>query len=219
MESAWLSDLIREIQLIGMSSRPFEPPPSTTMQALERLSPPLYPFEEAIGRYLLLRLLVQLGRFSNERLVCLKSGWAEDLITARDWRSFKQECLQSISAGVNTEETPDESLVRRATEVILTNIRSVTVVTLARRLTCHRRTLERAFRRVRNQSVHQFVVRLRTQAAIDLLVKTDLKCEAIARDVGFRSRTTLNAAVKQTTGYTPRQLRASAAAGRVARRN
>ena len=189
------------------------------MQALERLSPPLYPFEEAIGRYLLIRLLAQLGRFSNERLVCLKSEWAEDLITAPDWQSFKQECLESISFRSDAKELHDETLVRRATDVILGNIRDVTVVTLAGTLRCHRRTLERAFRRVRDQSVHDFILRVRTQSAIELLTTTSLKCESIAREVGFRSRTTLNVAVKQMTGRTPRQLRTATVPGKVAKQD
>ena len=140
-------------------------------------------------------------------MVCLKSGWAANLITAPDWHSFKHECLQTISSRSTVKEPQDESLVRRATEIIQSNVRGVTVVTLASALGCHRRTLERAFRRVRDEWLHHFLMLVRTQVAVELLTQTDWTCEAIARDVGFRSRTTLNVAVKQTTGRTPHQLR------------
>ena len=215
MYSGWLDDLIRDVQLLGASPKPFDSSLAATLQALERLSPPPHPFEEAIGRHLLIRLLARLGRFSNDRLVCLKSGWAERLITADDWQSFKQECVQSISAESNAEATRDNILVRRATDVIRMNIRDVTVITLARELRCHRRTLERAFRRVQDQSVHHFVVQLRAKAAIELLTTTNLTSESVARNVGFRSRTTLHVVLKQMTGRTPRELRTGSASGKV----
>ncbi len=213
MSSPWLSDLIREIQLLGLPSSAAQLPLVLT-EGLERLSPPRHEFEDAIGRYLLIRLLAQRGRLSYIGVAGPRTRWAEDLLTARDWQAFKHECLQSLS--VTAPETHDERLVHAASSIIQRQIRDVSIASLARTLGCHRRTLERAFRRARNRSLHTHLIEVRPQVAGGLLTQTSLTCNAIAREVGFRSRTTLNLAVRRLTGRTPSQLRQTAADGTAA---
>jgi AraC-like DNA-binding protein len=56
-------------------------------------------------------------------------------------------------------------------------------------------------------SVHQFLTQLRLRRAIELLATTDIKVEAIARLVGYRSKASLYRHLKESTNRLPRQIR------------
>jgi AraC-like DNA-binding protein len=176
---------------------------------IHRLPLPSDPLAHAICRQLIVRVVELVGRLpgSAHDGLCPRCGW----LIASDWQVFLQGASDFITNDCGRLIPADKQLVERARQAISDRLREhITVDLLAKQLGCHRRTLERAFRTVSGDSVHSTILRRRTQEAIRLLRCTDLKVEAVAVEVGFRSRTSLRVAVRRATGQTPGQLRRSA---------
>lgn len=82
-----------------------------------------------------------------------------------------------------------------------------TLVSLARSVACHPRTLERHFTAAWGTTVAECLRDIRVAAAVQLLTHSDMKIEAIPGLVGFRSRSGFYAAVRKATGVSPLTLR------------
>ena len=78
---------------------------------------------------------------------------------------------------------------------------------IARQVGCSVPALYRHFNRVTGQTPRQYAIQMRIERAIDLLRRTDWKVEAIAREVGWRSKTNLHAAFVRRIGTSPGQVR------------
>jgi LacI family transcriptional regulator len=74
---------------------------------------------------------------------------------------------------------------------------------VAREVAVPRRTLEAAFRRNLNSTIHEQIVRARVERAKRLLVTTDLDMTALAISAGFNSRTRLSISFRKFAGTTP----------------
>lgn len=85
--------------------------------------------------------------------------------------------------------------------------RKVTVANLAPRIGVHRVHLSRAFRRYRDESMHQALRRRRVDAACRRLVETDVELAVLALDVGFSDQAQFSRAFKHITGTTPGAVR------------
>lgn len=72
---------------------------------------------------------------------------------------------------------------------------------------CHKRKAERVFRAELGESMHSYLLRRRIDKAMQMIRQTDLKIEAIAHAVGFRSRTSLYRALRPVTNEKPSALR------------
>jgi len=82
---------------------------------------------------------------------------------------------------------------------------------LAAEFGCSPSLLRRRFAEESGESLVRYRSRTRIVAAIRLLTTTDLKIEAIAREVGWMSKKDLYAHVKRATGLTPGDVRQSSA--------
>lgn len=63
--------------------------------------------------------------------------------------------------------------------------------------------LKFGFRKIFNCSIHQFVIAARMNHALELLVNTEKKLLAIARECGYRHLSTFIGAFKNQQGCTP----------------
>lgn len=78
---------------------------------------------------------------------------------------------------------------------------------LARRLACSPSHLSRSFKRARGQTLRAYQADLRLKEALRQLRETDLKVEAVAIDVGYRSKKDFYRIVRVRLGCTPGELR------------
>lgn len=78
---------------------------------------------------------------------------------------------------------------------------------LAREVGCSVPVLHRAFSRATGRSMRQYAIQLRVDRAIELLQQTDWKVEAIAREVGWKSKKDLHVALARRVGATPTDVR------------
>jgi AraC-like DNA-binding protein len=78
---------------------------------------------------------------------------------------------------------------------------------IARQVGCSVPALYRHFNRATGLTPRQYAIQRRIERAIDLLRRTDWKVEAIAREVGWRSKTNLHAAFVRRIGASPGQVR------------
>jgi AraC-like DNA-binding protein len=210
MQSTYITSVVRDIQLLAGREPGDESIRASARDVIQRLIDPVNPVEDALLRQLVLKIVVRMGDSRNRLMIppdCDSRSFIQWLL-APQWRDFALGALSSLSIDNPTVPSGAMELVRRAAQSVRFQVRgNLNVDVLAKQSFCHRRTLERAFRQVMGSSVHEFIVRERTLEAIRLIKSTDLKLEAVAFEVGFRSRTTLRRAIKATTGLTPAQLR------------
>jgi AraC-like DNA-binding protein len=82
----------------------------------------------------------------------------------------------------------------------------VTAPDLAREVGCSVPVLRRAFTRATGMSLRQYAIQLRVDLATDLLCRTDWKLDAVAREVGWKSKKDLHVAFVRR-GTTPGRVR------------
>jgi len=87
------------------------------------------------------------------------------------------------------------------------HMKSWTVEAVARRVGCNRTDLEAAFRRRGLPSVHAYLVSCRIDAAKNLLRTTAWRVQEIAKEVGYRSKTSLFEQFRRAVGISPEQYR------------
>ena len=137
------------------------------------------------------------------------------------------ELLDALMAGVSCNEQelllePTEVIVRRSTDVLAVDDRDLAgamrfirenasqpigVQDVAKHISVSRSTLNRKFRSVFERSVHDEILRVRLDRAIELLSGTDLPLAAVAERACFRHREYFGAVFKTKTGMTPNQYR------------
>lgn len=84
---------------------------------------------------------------------------------------------------------------------------------IARKLHVEPGILRRRFKAVEGMSLRQYQERLRVDAAVALLEDTDLKVEAVARQIGYASKKELYRLLRRHVGRTPQQIRMRRGAG------
>ena len=117
---------------------------------------------------------------------------------------------------------PTEVVVRRSTDVLAVEDRDLAaamrfirenasqqigVQHVAKHVSVSRSTLNRKFRRVFERSVHDEILRVRLDRAMELLSETDLPLPAVAEKAGFRHREYFGVVFKAKVGMTPNQYR------------
>jgi LacI family transcriptional regulator len=75
-----------------------------------------------------------------------------------------------------------------------------------------RTVLQRKFRKAVGRSIHEEIVRLRLNRAIELLNDTTLQIKAIAQKSGFKSQAYMTAVFRERLGRTPGSYRSYVAA-------
>jgi AraC-like DNA-binding protein len=104
---------------------------------------------------------------------------------------------------------------RRAQAYIQIHFRDrIALPNLARELRCASKHLRRSFKDLTGLSVREYQAELRFREALRLLEHTDLKIEAIAREVGHNSKKGLYRVVQQRVGRTPLDFRKHCRSGR-----
>jgi AraC-like DNA-binding protein len=163
------------------------------------------PITEAVLRQ---RMFLAVWRAARLLARCDVSCRFCNWLSTVDWHEFSHEFVKLFSDATPYRVSRENTLAHKASEMIRATFRSqISVDSLATQLACHRRTLERTFRRAYGVSVHSFIVEVRTREAVSLLTNTDLKVAAVAIEVGFRSRTSLRTAIVRATGRAPGELR------------
>lgn len=95
-----------------------------------------------------------------------------------------------------------------ATEILRTQFRTTwTLDALARRVNSNRTDLERGVRTLTGRTVHDYLTQSRVVAAQHLLRTTIWSCEAVSREVGYRSKTSFYANFRLVLGMTPDEYR------------
>jgi AraC-like DNA-binding protein len=96
-----------------------------------------------------------------------------------------------------------------ARELVDENFRdaTLTVSKLARRLNCHRISLNRSFREAYGVNLSEYIMSLRQQEALRLIRDSDLPFKEVALCSGFSSPGYFIQRIRKTTGMTPGELR------------
>ncbi len=211
MRMQWVSAVVRDAQVLAGEGLPHSLLPHEAVRLfVQRLTPPTDIVECAILSYLMVQVLAKLeAPFAKGQDLCKELSH----LSLINWSGFQRR-LSTWFASSRQLVSSDAVLVRAARDYIREQIgSSISVSQLSAELHCHKRTLERAFRRTAHQSVHAVVLMLRTLEAIHLLISTDDKIDAIAFEVGIRSRTTLRVAIANATGLSPSELRRVCSSG------
>ena len=85
--------------------------------------------------------------------------------------------------------------------------KNIRVEDLLRSVPLSRRVLEARFRKALNRTPHQEILRVRTNAARDLLLETDMPLSQISEALGIEHPEYLSVFFKKETGLTPREYR------------
>jgi AraC-like DNA-binding protein len=224
VRSPWLSDTVRECQSLLNESLDKGPNqlPSTANAFLERLSPPRTPVERLVQRGMLLEVAVQFGHaahatFHRQHAKTLKAaepcgfipsvtleGWPGDL-TKSPAEAFRRWAGRYAAAFRAAHRL---SLAREAEQYVMQHFRSPIVASdLAKRLDCSTVFLRRTFQELTGRSLLEYQSELRLRTALRLLAETDWKVEAIASDVGYRSKKDLYRMVQTHLHCTPLEYR------------
>jgi AraC-like DNA-binding protein len=137
-------------------------------------------------------LWAHVGRFANWRD-------SDPRLAFRDW-------LDTFFAGAAREHPPD-SAVRAAQIIQREPARSWTVLALANAVDARPTVLRRDFQQRFGMRLSSYVHLTRVMRAVPLL-RTSAKVEAVAWEVGYRSKKDLYAALSRWAGSTPTDLRA-----------
>lgn len=176
-------------------------PPETVA---ERLA-----MDSCIARMLLKTFVVALPQSPSlsraaclSAVACLAGAYIERPVAESDPR----EWLGGLAD--NLLDQTDQRVEVRAKRWLDSNFsEQVTRPLLALRLNVHTNLLDRTFRRAYGLTIRQYLSRVRIDEGLRLLRHTDIKVEAIAHMVGYRSKKNFYVAVKRVTGLKPSQLR------------
>ena len=222
--SQWLSETVRECQALLSKSLHVGPNYLPAMAAgfIDRLAEPQTPVERLVQRGLLLEVAVQFGHAvhttfhqqhgddqpSMEACGFIPSaavdGWPRDLATspAEAFRRWSHRYANSFRA------THPLSCAREAEEYLKQHFREpVAASNLAEQLSCPGGFLRRTFKQLTGKSLLEYQSELRLRAALRLLSDSDLKMEAIAGEVGYRSKKDLYRVVQAHLHCTPLEYR------------
>lgn len=109
-------------------------------------------------------------------------------------------------------DLPDEEVEKMymAKNIITKNIaESCSIITLAQQVGTNECYLKRNFKKVFGDSVYQYLLHERMEKARDLLLNTDKKISAIAKEIGYKNASHFSVAYKKHYGVLPNQERGS----------
>ena len=218
----WLLAFVNECQvLVGSMALNRAPRDPQQLKALlSRLPAPSNTFERVIGRCVLLEILTR-RRQDQSRTGKQRSRIADrPPVIEFCLAPLRQRGTWDISHGIERLLRVEVDVLRGASAAagagLAMNARrfidshykeNATDARVARALGVSRVALERAFKRVYGQSVHDYLSDVRFARAQHLLQSSDLKVSAIAIEVGYKSHKDLYRLIKARTGMTPRGLR------------
>ena len=231
LRSHWLSENVRACQGLLSQSLHIGPNylPGMAATFIEALPAPATPVERLVQRGLLLELAVQFGHAAHTTFhrqhpddqpdaaqcgfmpALAVDGWPRDLATSpgeafRRWSRRYAEAFR---------ETHPHSCAREAEEYLKQHFRSpISALNIADQLSCPPAFLRRTFKQLTGKSLLEYQSQLRLRAALRLLSDTDLKMEAIALEVGYRSKKDLYRVVQTHLSCTPLEYRQAHRKGR-----
>jgi len=233
VRSDWLSETVRECQgLLNNSLRagPHELP-ALAGAFLDRLAEPRTPVERLVQRGLLLEVAVQFGHAAHVAFhrdhpgaalaigACgflpsaAVEGWPRDLAKspAEAFRRWAGRYATAFRAAHRL------SCAREAEHYMAQHFRSpIAAPALARRLDCSTVFLRRTFKEHTGRTLLEYQSELRLRMALRLLAETELKMEAIAREVGYSSKKDLYRVVQAHLHCTPLEYRKAKSPSRAA---
>jgi AraC-like DNA-binding protein len=210
----WLQAVVRETQIMARCA--LKPDPVDITLAAERffcaLPAPRTPLEIILLRGFVMltagELLRRLSKPSKaQRELFMEWYQATDVPALR--AAFLSAIRTSTLARDPARTINSSPIVDEATRMLHAQLeRPWTAVLLAKATASHPRTLERHFHRYLGLSVGRYLQKARLEEAIRLLSTSDFKVEAVARMVGFKSRSGLHQALIRATGSSARLIRA-----------
>ena len=117
--------------------------------------------------------------------------------------------------GINVRESTDilaidDELISEALYFIRQNACNyIQVEDVSRHCSVSRSTLEKRFKSILNQSVHNEIAKIQLKKACELLVETTLPLKTVAEKSGFSTVQYMTMKVKEKTGKTPKNYRLS----------
>ena len=219
----WLLAFLNECQVLvgSLSLNRSLGDPEQLKALLATLPPPRNTFEGVIGRCVLFEILTR-GRQGPSRARKKRPSTGETLpviefcLAPLRQRPAASDLVQGVEPFLRmgaavlraTNAAHDAGLAMNARVFIDEHYReNATDARVARALGVSRLVLERAFKRVYGQSVHDYLSDVRFARAQDLLRSSDLKVSAVAVEVGYKSHKNLYRLIKARTGMTPIRLR------------
>jgi len=224
MRSHWLMETVRECQGL-LSSSPFLGPnhlPKTASAFLARLEAPQTPVEKLLQRGLLLEVALQFGHAAHTAFhrehrgrgglsdacgfvpAAAMEGWPHDLARspAEAFRQWARRYAEAFRAAHPL------SCALEAEDHLRKDFREpVSADALARRVACTTAFLRRTFKQLTSKSLLEYQSGMRLREAMRLLRATDLKMEAVAYEVGYRSKKDLYRVIQASLGCTPLEYR------------
>jgi AraC-like DNA-binding protein len=189
---------------------------------VEALAEPVSPVERLVQRGLLLEVAVQFGHAAHTTFhrqhpvdqpdvhhcgflpASAIEGWPRDLATspAEAFRRWSKRYAEAF------REKHPLSCAREAEDYLKQHFRlPVSAVNIADQLACPSAFLRRTFKQLTGKSLLEYQSELRLRAALRLLSESDLKVEAIALEVGYRSKKDLYRVVQTHLSCTPLEYR------------
>jgi AraC-like DNA-binding protein len=213
VRGAWLQDTIRDLQiLIGQLSCG---PSAERATIVERIASCLPAPESPVERLLVRGLLVETGL----RLLIRESfparpdlAAAAALVSTLETGRVEAPSARSAApTGVAFSPARTEDAGLRVQHFIEANLsHHVTLRDVAQGTGLPVRRVNSSLRAAVGLSVRQFVAHRRLGKIVEALTTSDVKVEAIALEVGYRSKKDLYRLVRRFTGFTPSRLRAIA---------
>lgn len=192
------------------------PSPQAIGEFLGRLPAPSSAAETLVLRWLLAELAVRFAAMLHARSParCLTSCCLAPFAEAfgrpgRHLADPRPAVLEYIGSVLPARRlSPAARLAQQIKEFLDHHYRDHTTMrTLARRFAHTPRSALNVFRHRFGMSPHEYLTRVRVQQAVGVLVQTDLKVEAIALMVGYRSKKDLYRAIRRLTELSPDQVR------------
>jgi len=231
IRSSWLSDV--SVQCEGFVSESpilvIERLSSSAAQFIDRLPPPHTSFEQRLFRALLLDVAARIGHIVHDAFhrhehardkahrhceftpAATLAEWVDDP-THSPSETFRR---WAVRFAADFEDAHVLACAERAEQHIQRHFRGrIGVEVLARHLRCGLKPLRRSFKALTGFTIREYQAELRLREALRLLEQSDLKIEAIAHEVGYRSKKGLYQVVHERVGLTPLDFRKHCRNGR-----
>lgn len=97
--------------------------------------------------------------------------------------------------------------VEKAQQIILEDYRwCITISSLSQKVCINERKLKYGFRRKYAISIHAFLIKVRMEKAIELLLQSEKSVELVSKLVGYKDRTSFSREFKKRFGRSPSKL-------------
>ena len=224
ISASWLSDTIRECQAFLGESISLVPSElrASAGRFIARLPKPSTPLETLTQKGLLLDLAIQFGyaahqAFHRHAAPSARSARRcafQPAATLDEWpRDLTRSPADAFHrwAGrfaFELQSAHPQACVHGAEQYLKQHYQDrLAVDALAQHLRCSPTYLQRTFKDVTGFTLREYQSELRLREALRLLESSDLKIEAIAHDVGYRSKKDLYRVVQTRVGCTPLEFR------------